>query len=114
MQMKLVIAIIKPFLLDEVRDALVAAGVTGLIITEVKGFGRQKGHTQLYGGSEYSVLMIPKLRIEIAVPADQVDQTIKAIIASARTGEIGDGKIFVSPIDRTVRIRTGEEDLAAL
>ncbi len=112
--MKLVIAIIKPFLLDEVRDALVNIGVQGLIITEVKGFGRQKGHTEVYGGSEYSVIMIPKLRIEIAVQSEQVDQTVKAIVKSARTGTIGDGKIFVAPIDRAVRIRTGEMDHNAL
>jgi nitrogen regulatory protein P-II 2 len=114
MQMKLVTAIIKPFLLDEVRDALVAVGVQGLIITEVKGFGRQKGHTEIYGGSEYSVIMIPKLRIEIAVSSEHLDQTIKAIMDSARTGTVGDGKIFIAPIDRVVRIRTGESGHDAL
>ena len=114
MQMKLVTAIIKPFLLDEVRDALVAAGVQGLIITEVKGFGRQRGHTEIYGGSEYSVIMIPRIRIEIVVKSELLDQTINAIISSARTGEIGDGKIFVTPMDRVVRIRNGEMNDAAL
>jgi nitrogen regulatory protein P-II 2 len=114
MKMRLVTAIIKPFLLDEVRDALIAEGVQGMIITEVKGFGRQKGHAEVYRGAEYSVVFIPKLRIEIAVSKQDVDRAIKAICSSARTGEVGDGKIFVSPIERLVRIRTGETNEDAL
>ncbi len=112
--MKLVTAIIKPFKLEEVRDALLAIGVHGMTITEVKGYGRQKGHTEIYRGAEYVVNFMPKIRIEIAVEADQVDKIVEAIGAAAKTGQIGDGKIFVTPIDRAVRIRTGETDIDAL
>jgi nitrogen regulatory protein P-II 2 len=112
--MKIVMAIIKPFKLDEVRDALTAAGVAGLTVTEVKGYGRQKGHTEIYRGTEYAVSFLPKLKIEVAVPTDQVDKIIKAITAAAKTGQIGDGKIFVTGLDHAVRIRTGETDAAAL
>jgi nitrogen regulatory protein P-II 2 len=112
--MKLVTAIIKPFKLDEVRDALAAVGAQGMTITEVKGFGRQKGHTEIYRGAEYVVNMLPKIRIDIAVDTDQVDRVIAAILASAKTGQIGDGKVFVSPIEHTVRIRTGETDRDAI
>lgn len=106
--MKLVTAIIKPFKLDEVREALSDIGVQGITVTEVKGFGRQKGHTELYRGAEYVVDFLPKLRLEAAVPDALVDQVIDAIEAAARTGKIGDGKIFVLPIEQAVRIRTGE------
>ncbi len=112
--MKIVTAIIKPFKLDEVRDALTAIGVHGLTVTEVKGYGRQKGHTEIYRGAEYAVSFLPKLKIEVAVPADLVDKAIDTITTTARTGQIGDGKIFVSPIERAVRIRTGEKDEDAL
>ncbi|HEY8071245.1 MAG: P-II family nitrogen regulator [Methylocystis sp.] len=112
--MKIVTAIIKPFKLDEVRDALTAIGVHGLTVTEVKGYGRQKGHTEIYRGAEYAVSFLPKLKIEVAVAADLVDKTIETITATARTGQIGDGKIFVAPIERAVRIRTGEKDEDAL
>jgi nitrogen regulatory protein P-II 2 len=112
--MKIVMAIIKPFKLDEVRDALTAAGVAGLTVTEVKGYGRQKGHTEIYRGTEYAVSFLPKLKIEVAVATDQVDKIIKAITAAAKTGQIGDGKIFVYGLDHAVRIRTGETDAAAL
>jgi nitrogen regulatory protein P-II 2 len=112
--MKLVVAIIKPFKLDEVRDALAAIGVQGMTVTEVKGFGRQKGHTEIYRGAEYVVNMLPKLRIEIAVDSDQVGKVVAAIMASAKTGQIGDGKIFVSPLVHAVRIRTGETDQDAI
>jgi nitrogen regulatory protein P-II 2 len=112
--MKLVIAIIKPFKLDEVRIALSAIGVQGLTVTEVKGFGRQKGHTELYRGAEYAVDFLPKLRIEAAVADQIVDQVIEAIEQSARTGKIGDGKIFVATLEEVVRIRTGESGEAAL
>ncbi|HWM47577.1 MAG TPA: P-II family nitrogen regulator [Xanthobacteraceae bacterium] len=112
--MKIVMAIIKPFKLDEVRDALTAAGVAGLTVTEVKGYGRQKGHTEIYRGTEYAVSFLPKLKIEVAVPTDQVDKIIKAITTAAKTGQIGDGKIFVYGLDHAVRIRTGETDAAAL
>ena len=112
--MKIVMAIIKPFKLDEVRDALTAIGVHGLTVTEVKGFGRQKGHTEIYRGTEYAVSLLPKLKIEVAVTADQVDKVTDAITAAAKTGQIGDGKIFVFPLDHAVRIRTGETDTAAL
>ena len=108
--MKLVIAIIKPFKLEEVRDALAAIGVQGMTVTEVKGFGRQKGHTEIYRGAEYVVNMLPKLRLDVAVDSDQVAKVIATILASAKTGQIGDGKIFVSTIEHTVRIRTGEAD----
>jgi nitrogen regulatory protein P-II 2 len=107
-------AIIKPFKLDEVRDALTAVGVHGLTVTEVKGYGRQKGHTEIYRGAEYAVSFLPKLKIEVAVATDLVDRTIEAISAAARTGQIGDGKIFVSSLEQAVRIRTGERDADAL
>jgi nitrogen regulatory protein P-II 2 len=112
--MKLVTAIIKPFKLDEVRDALAGIGAQGMTVTEVKGFGRQKGHTEIYRGAEYVVNMLPKIRLEIAVDSTQVDKVVAAIMGSAKTGQIGDGKIFVSPIDRAVRIRTGETDRDAI
>jgi nitrogen regulatory protein P-II 2 len=112
--MKLVVAIIKPFKLDEVRQALTAIGVHGMTVTEVKGYGRQKGHTEMYRGAEYIVNFLPKLRIEIAVDSSLADQTVEVISSSARTGQIGDGKIFVTPIDRALRIRTGETDSDAL
>ena len=112
--MKIVMAIIKPFKLDEVRDGLTAVGVSGLTVTEVKGYGRQKGHTEIYRGTEYAVSFLPKVKIEVAVAAAQVDKVIDAITAAAKTGQIGDGKIFVFAIDQAVRIRTGETDAAAL
>jgi nitrogen regulatory protein P-II 2 len=112
--MKLVIAVIKPFKLEEVRDALTAIGVHGMTVTEVKGFGRQKGHMEIYRGAEYAVNFLPKLRIEVAVSSEQIDQVVDAITASAKTGQIGDGKILVTPIERAVRIRTGETDVDAL
>jgi nitrogen regulatory protein P-II 2 len=112
--MKIVMAIIKPFKLDEVRDALTGVGVHGLTVTEVKGYGRQKGHTEIYRGAEYAVSFLPKLKIEVAVSTDLVDRTIEAISAAARTGQIGDGKIFVSSLEQAVRIRTGERDVDAL
>ncbi|QFR33640.1 P-II family nitrogen regulator [Ancylobacter sp. TS-1] len=112
--MKIVMAIIKPFKLEEVRDALTGIGVHGLTVTEVKGYGRQKGHTEIYRGAEYAVSFLPKLKIEVAVPSDQVSKVIDAITVSAKTGQIGDGKIFVYAIDQAVRIRTGETDADAL
>ncbi|MCX7320277.1 MAG: P-II family nitrogen regulator [Hyphomicrobiales bacterium] len=112
--MKLVVAIIKPFKLDEVRQALTAIGIHGMTVTEVKGYGRQKGHTEMYRGAEYVVNFLPKLRLEIAVDSSLADQTVEVISSSARTGQIGDGKIFVTPIDRALRIRTGETDSDAL
>ena len=112
--MKLVAAVIKPFKLDEVREALSAIGVQGITVTEVKGFGRQKGQTEIYRGAEYHVNFLPKVKIEVVVPADLTDQVIEAITKSAHTGKIGDGKIFVLDIERAVRIRTGEVDAAAL
>src|SRR6266853_947843 len=112
--MKLIIAIIKPFKLDEVRQALTGLGVSGMTVTEVKGYGRQKGHTEIYRGAEYTVNFLPKLRIEVAVPAEQVDRVVEAITAGARTGQIGDGKIFVTRLDHARRIRTGETDSDAL
>ena len=112
--MKIVMAIIKPFKLDEVRDALTKIGVQGLTVTEVKGYGRQKGHTEIYRGAEYAVSFLPKLKIEVAVASELVDKVIDAIVASARTGQIGDGKIFVLSLDGAVRIRTGEKDNDAL
>jgi nitrogen regulatory protein P-II 2 len=112
--MKLVVAIIKPFKLDEVRQALTAIGVHGMTVTEVKGYGRQKGHTEIYRGAEYVVNFLPKLRIEIAVASDLADKAVEVITTSARTGQIGDGKIFVTPIDHALRIRTGETDSDAL
>ena len=112
--MKLVTAIIKPFKLDEVREALSAIGVQGITVTEVKGFGRQKGHTELYRGAEYVVDFLPKIKLEVAVTDDQVDAVVEAIMQAAGTGKIGDGKIFVWDLDRVVRIRTGELDGDAL
>jgi len=112
--MKLITAVIKPFKLDEVREALSAIGVQGLTVTEVKGFGRQKGHTELYRGAEYVVDFLPKVKVEAAVNDDVVERVIEAIESSARTGKIGDGKIFVSPLDQVVRIRTGETGNEAL
>ena len=112
--MKLVIAVIKPFKLEEVRDALTRIGVHGMTVTEVKGYGRQKGHMEIYRGNEYAVNFLPKLRLEVAVASEQIDQVMDAIAAAAKTGQIGDGKIFVTPIDRAIRIRTGETDNTAL
>ena len=112
--MKLVVAVIKPFKLDDVREALAEVGVQGITVTEVKGFGRQKGHTELYRGAEYVVDFLPKVKIEAAVADDVVERVIEAIEAAARTGKIGDGKIFVSPLDQVVRIRTGETGQDAL
>ena len=112
--MKIIMAIIKPFKLDEVRDALTGIGVQGLTVTEVKGYGRQKGHTEIYRGAEYAVSFLPKLKIEVAVPADQADKVVEAISTAAKTGQIGDGKIFVTPMEQAVRIRTGETDTSAL
>jgi nitrogen regulatory protein P-II 2 len=112
--MKIVMAVIKPFKLEEVRDALTGIGVHGLTVTEVKGYGRQKGHTEIYRGAEYAVSFLPKLKIEVAVPSELVGQVVEAIAAAARTGQIGDGKIFVMPLEKAVRIRTGETDADAL
>ena len=112
--MKRIEAVIKPFKLDDVRQALTAIGVTGMTVTEVKGFGRQKGHTELYRGAEYVVDFLPKIRIETVVADERVDACIEAIVRGARTGKIGDGKIFVTPVERVVRVRTGETDLDAL
>jgi nitrogen regulatory protein P-II 2 len=112
--MKLITAVIKPFKLDEVREALSAIGVQGLTVTEVKGFGRQKGHTELYRGAEYVVDFLPKVKVEAAVADDVVERVIEAIETAARTGKIGDGKIFVSPLEQVVRIRTGETGQDAL
>jgi nitrogen regulatory protein P-II 2 len=112
--MKLVVAIIKPFKLEEVRDALSKMGVQGMTVTEVKGFGRQKGHTEIYRGAEYVVNMLPKVRIDVAVDAGQAQKVVAAIASAAKTGQIGDGKIFVTDIDQAVRIRTGETDRDAL
>jgi nitrogen regulatory protein P-II 2 len=112
--MKLVMAIIKPFKLDEVREALTPLGVQGLTVTEVKGFGRQKGQTEIYRGAEYHVSFLPKLKIEVVVPDELVDQVVEAIAVSARTGKIGDGKVFVVDVGRALRIRTGETDTAAI
>ena len=106
--MTLITSILKPFKLDEVREALAAVGVTGLTVTEVKGFGRQKGHTELYRGAEYVVDFLPKVKVEVVVPGNLVDAAIEAITKAAHTGKIGDGKIFVSPIEQAIRIRTGE------
>jgi nitrogen regulatory protein PII len=112
--MKLVVAIIKPFKLDDVREALAEVGVQGITVTEVKGFGRQKGHTELYRGAEYVVDFLPKIKLEVAVADDQLDRVLEAIQTSARTGKIGDGKIFVSTLEQVIRIRTGELDHDAL
>ena len=112
--MKLVTAIIKPFKLDEVREALSAIGVQGITVTEVKGFGRQKGHTELYRGAEYVVDFLPKVKVEVVVKDEDVDTCVDAIVKAARTGKIGDGKIFVTSVERVVRIRTGEQDETAI
>jgi nitrogen regulatory protein P-II 1 len=112
--MKLVEAIIKPFKLEEVKEALSEIGIEGMTVTEVKGFGRQKGHTEIYRGSEYSVDFLPKVKIEIAVPDELASKTVETIVESAKTGKIGDGKVFVIPIEESVRIRTGEEGEEAL
>jgi len=112
--MKLVTAIIKPFKLDDVRDALAEIGVQGVTVTEVKGFGRQKGHTELYRGAEYVVDFLPKVKIEVAIDTKQLDKVLEAITKAARTGKIGDGKIFVSDVEQVVRIRTGETGKEAL
>ena len=112
--MKLVTAIIKPFKLDDVRDALTGLGIHGMTVSEVKGYGRQKGHTEIYRGAEYAVNFLPKLRIDVAVANDRTDKVIEAITTAAKTGQIGDGKIFVTDIQRAVRIRTGETDNDAL
>ncbi|MGD9923240.1 MAG: P-II family nitrogen regulator [Pseudorhodoplanes sp.] len=112
--MKIVMAVIKPFKLDEVRDALTAIGVHGMTVTEVKGYGRQKGHTEIYRGTEYAVSFLPKLKVEVAVATDQVDKVIETITGAAKTGQIGDGKIFVLNLESAVRIRTGETDASAL
>jgi nitrogen regulatory protein P-II 2 len=112
--MKIVMAIIKPFKLDEVRDALTSIGIAGLTVTEVKGYGRQKGHTEIYRGTEYAVSFLPKMKIEVAVESEQLDKVVDAISKAAKTGQIGDGKIFVFGLDHAVRIRTGEIDAAAL
>jgi nitrogen regulatory protein P-II 2 len=112
--MKLVIAIIKPFKLEDVRDALLAVGVHGMTVTEVKGYGRQKGHTEIYRGAEYAVNFLPKIRIEVAIATNEVERVVEAIGAAAKTGQIGDGKVFVTSIDQAIRIRTGETDADAL
>jgi nitrogen regulatory protein P-II 2 len=112
--MKLVTAIIKPFKLEEVRAALTDLGLQGMTVTEVKGYGRQKGHTEIYRGAEYAVNFLPKVKIEVVVPSGTVDKAVEAIVRSARTGQIGDGKIFVSAIDHAVRVRTGETDDGAI
>jgi nitrogen regulatory protein PII len=112
--MKLITAIIKPFKLDDVRSALSEIGVSGMTVTEVKGFGRQRGHTELYRGAEYVVDFVPKTRVEVAVKNEIVDQVVEAIVGAAKTGKVGDGKIFITDIERVIRIRTGESDNAAL
>jgi nitrogen regulatory protein P-II 2 len=112
--MKLITAIIKPFKLDDVRAALSEIGISGMTVTEVKGFGRQRGHTELYRGAEYVVDFVPKTRVEVAVKDDLLDQVVEAIVTAARTGKVGDGKIFISEIERVLRIRTGESDEQAL
>jgi nitrogen regulatory protein P-II 2 len=112
--MKMVIAVIKPFKLDEVRDALTQIGIHGMTVAEVKGYGRQKGHTEIYRGAEYAVNFLPKVRIEIVVPSERLETVIEAIGGAAKTGQIGDGKIFVTPVEQAVRIRTGETDTDAL
>ena len=112
--MKQITAIIKPFKLEEVRELLAECGVTGLTVTEVKGFGRQKGHTELYRGAEYVVDFLPKVKVEVAVKDEDVDRCVDAIVIAARTGKIGDGKIFITNVERVVRIRTGEEDNSAI
>ena len=114
MSMKQITAVIKPFKLEEEREGLAEVGVTGLTVTEVKGFGRQKGHTELYRGAEYVVDFLPKVKIEVVVKGDDVERCIEAIIKAAKTGKIGDGKIFVTPVEQVVRIRTGETDESAV
>jgi nitrogen regulatory protein P-II 1 len=111
---KQITAVLKPFKLEEVREALAECGVTGLTVTEVKGFGRQKGHTELYRGAEYVVDFLPKVKVEVVVKTEDVDRCVDAIVRAARTGKIGDGKIFITSVERVVRIRTGEEDEAAV
>ena len=112
--MKMITAIIKPFKLDEVREALTEAGIDGMTVSEVKGYGRQKGHTEIYRGAEYAVNFLPKIKIEVATTADMVDKVVSAIVDTAKTGQIGDGKVFVSNIESTIRIRTEEKDAEAL
>lgn len=112
--MKLVMAVIKPFKLDEVRQALTEIGLQGMTVTEVKGYGRQKGHTEIYRGAEYAVNFLPKIKIEVVVPAQDADRAVEAITAAAKTGQIGDGKIFMLDLEQAVRIRTGERDADAL
>jgi nitrogen regulatory protein PII len=112
--MKKIEAIIKPFKLEEVKDALGEIGIEGMTVTEVKGFGRQKGHTEIYRGSEYTVDFLPKIKIEIVIPAEKLDEAVEAIVKTAKTGKIGDGKVFVSTIDEAVRIRTEEKGVAAV
>ena len=112
--MKLVIAVIKPFKLDEVREALTRLGIHGMTVCEVKGYGRQKGHMEIYRGAEYAVNFLPKLRLEVAVASEQADRVVETLAAAAKTGQIGDGKIFVTPMEQAVRIRTGETDADAL
>lgn len=112
--MKKIEAIIKPFKLDDVREAIAEVGITGMTVTEVKGFGRQKGHTELYRGAEYVVDFLPKMRVEVVVPDETVEPVIEAIIKAANTGKIGDGKVFVTPVERAIRIRTGDENDQAL
>jgi nitrogen regulatory protein P-II 2 len=112
--MKMIVAVVKPFKLDEVRDALTRIGVHGMTVSEVKGYGRQKGHTEIYRGAEYAVNFLPKVRIEVVVAADLADKAVEAIGAAAKTGQIGDGKIFVTSVEQAVRIRTGETDADAL
>jgi len=112
--MKKIEAIIKPFKMDDVREALGEIGITGMTVSEVKGFGRQKGHTELYRGAEYMVDFLPKVKLEIVVNADDVDRCVNAIVETAQTGKIGDGKIFITDVERVIRIRTGEEDEAAI
>lgn len=112
--MKLVTAIIKPFKLDDVRSGLTDVGIEGMTVTEVKGYGRQKGHTEIYRGTEYAVNFVPKIKLEIVVKSDELQKTIDAISAAAKSGQIGDGKVFVSPVEHSLRIRTGETDADAL
>ena len=112
--MKLIIAVIKPFKLEEVREALVQLGVQGLTVTEVKGFGRQKGHKEIYRGAEYAITFVPKIKLEIAVTGDMADAVVAAIAAKAKTGQTGDGKIFVIPLEHIIRVRTGETDAMAI
>jgi len=112
--MKLVTAIIKPFKLEDVRSALTDLGLQGLTVTEVKGYGRQKGHTEIYRGAEYAVSFLPKIKIEVVVPTSAADKVVEAIVRTARTGQIGDGKIFVTPVEHAIRVRTGETDDSAI